>query len=395
MSRARIATVAGDAEREAEVASRLTSDAEMDLVMRCVDRVEVLACIRGASLDVLVAVGPVPWFDLQCHEEATAAGVHLVGHAADPLEAEALEVAGFTVHPTDVALAEILDRPDRTREPSSGRAGGKLIAVWGPKGAPGRTTIAIELAFQLALTEPSTLLADADLYGGDVTQMLGLVEELPGLVAAARSAARGELLAGGWTEPLRRAPRGPAVLPGLLRPDVWPDVSGFGWGQALVALRRDFRYSVVDVGAWLDVAMDGSGPQGRNLVARTTVEEADVLVITVKADPIGLRSFFWALEAERELLDPERSKVVANRVRPGEEREVGALIRKHYGAFPVAFVPDRPDHIGRALWRAEPVALCDPGSPICDAIRRLAAVLGEQVPPRGWLAKLAGRRAGV
>ena len=43
---------------------------------------------------------------------------------------------------------------------------GRLVAVWGPTGAPGRTTVATYLACELAGLGVSTVLADADTYGG-------------------------------------------------------------------------------------------------------------------------------------------------------------------------------------------------------------------------------------
>src|SRR5690606_40664757 len=53
------------------------------------------------------------------------------------------------------------------------------------------------------------LLVDADTYGGTVAQRLGLLDESPGLAAAARGAAQGTL------DAARLAALAPAVLPGL------------------------------------------------------------------------------------------------------------------------------------------------------------------------------------
>ncbi|HTE71825.1 MAG TPA: chromosome partitioning protein, partial [Actinomycetes bacterium] len=72
-------------------------------------------------------------------------------------------------------------------------APGQVVAVWGPAGAPGRTSVAVTLAAELAALGTSALLADADVYGGSVGQVLGLLDEAPGLAAAARSAGNGAL----------------------------------------------------------------------------------------------------------------------------------------------------------------------------------------------------------
>ena len=43
-----------------------------------------------------------------------------------------------------------------------------LAAVWRPKGGPGRTTVAVNLAFEAAAASGEVLLVDADTYGGAV-----------------------------------------------------------------------------------------------------------------------------------------------------------------------------------------------------------------------------------
>ena len=73
------------------------------------------------------------------------------------------------------------------------RVDGRLVAVWGPTGAPGRTTVAVVLATEAARLGCSSLLADADCYGGVIAQVLGLLDESPGLAAAVRQANAGNL----------------------------------------------------------------------------------------------------------------------------------------------------------------------------------------------------------
>ena len=61
----------------------------------------------------------------------------------------------------------------------------------GSAGAPGRTTVAVNLAAELARLGQPTVLVDADTYGGCVAQSLSLLDEAPGLAAATRSAGLG------------------------------------------------------------------------------------------------------------------------------------------------------------------------------------------------------------
>ena len=86
------------------------------------------------------------------------------------------------------------DGPDSDGPDSDGPdSEGLIIAVWGPAGAPGRTTVALNLASELARLGQATVLVDADTYGGCIAQSLSLLDEAPGLAAATRSADQGSL----------------------------------------------------------------------------------------------------------------------------------------------------------------------------------------------------------
>lgn len=394
--RLRVVTVAGSLERETQLAAELATDPAFDLAFRCLERSELLASLRAGGIDAVVSVGVAAWFDFQCMEEASRARVRLYGLAGDPVEADMLEVAGYTLVRDLAHLAESTSTPPPPQPaPDAPMSRGKIIAVWGAKGAPGRTTVAIELATVLAQARPSTLLVDADLYGGDIAQLLGVGEELPGLVPICRMAARGETRDDSWVQELRRLPSGPAVVPGVLRAELWREVSTFGWEQLLDAARVAFTTTVLDVGFCLESSPLVREPAGRNDVAIKGVDAADQVVAVVRSDPIGIRSFLWSWADQRELVDPDRCVVVLNRVQPGEEGEVARLVRRHIGRPPLVLIPDRPDHLAVAVWEGTALVVARPSSPVSAAIRDLAAALGGEVRPRGFLTRLAGRHLHV
>jgi hypothetical protein len=62
-----------------------------------------------------------------------------------------------------------------------------VLAVWGTAGAPGATTLAIGLSFELAKSRP-TLLIDADFLAPSVGELLGVSRDSPGLLGALRVA---------------------------------------------------------------------------------------------------------------------------------------------------------------------------------------------------------------
>ncbi|MGH2735343.1 MAG: hypothetical protein ACRDKZ_07180 [Actinomycetota bacterium] len=93
----RIATLAGDPDGEARLAPQLDRREDVELALRCIDRVEILAALRAREVDAVVAVGSPGWFDGQVAAEAEAARVRLVGVADNSLEAEQLRLLGVTV----------------------------------------------------------------------------------------------------------------------------------------------------------------------------------------------------------------------------------------------------------------------------------------------------------
>ena len=79
---------------------------------------------------------------------------------------------------------------------------GKIIAVWGTHGAPGRSTLALALAAYLN-EQGSTILVDCDINAPAQVQLLGLPEDSSGLASAARLATHSVL-----SVPARLVPAG-------------------------------------------------------------------------------------------------------------------------------------------------------------------------------------------
>lgn len=400
MSYLSIITVAGVSDLEEQAAAALSIRADVELFMRCVDRVEVLAAIRSTQIGAIVCFGDPPWFDRQCVEEAKERGINVVMVSDDPLAVLAGEQRDIPVLPSDVSTDELLsylsdplEAPPAGSDDLRGRDG-KVIAVWGSKGAPGRTTLAIELAYEFAALEPKTLLIDADPYGGDILQLLGMTEELPTIVWASRLAHRDELSPAVLAAQLRRAgAAGPVVLPGLPRAEAWVEVSDFGWRSLLSFLREIFGFIVVDAGFNLESEqpLERSLGRGRNEIARLAVSEADEVVAVCGADPISLKHFVRCFDQLAGLVDVDAVTVVVNRAASGDERAIAALIMEHIGKRVAHFLPDRPNDARRAITAGAPIREVIRRSDISERVRGLTASLGGRVEERGFLTRLASR----
>lgn len=198
---------------------------------------------------------------------------------------------------------------------------GEVIAVWGPAGSPGRTTIAIAIAAELAAEGYSVALADADTHSGSVAPALGLLDEAPGFAAACRLAATGSLS----TEELERvgerfrSPHGSFwVLTGLGRPHRWPELSADRVVATIDACRDWVDFTVLDTGFSLEndeeISSDLFAPR-RNAATISALQEADRVVAVGSGDPVGLSRFLRAHVDLLEIVDAERVTTVVNKIR--------------------------------------------------------------------------------
>lgn len=295
----------------------------------------------------------------------------------------------------DRALDQAVDRAagEGAEELPPGR--GRLVAVWGPTGAPGRTTVATTLASEAARLGVPALLADADVYGGVVAQVLGLLDEAPGLAAAARLATTGSLDLPALARLAPVVPPGLRVLTGIARADRWPELRP-GALESVWALARSLAtLTVVDCGFCLEqdeeLSFDTLAPR-RNGATLTTLEAADVVVAVGAADPVGLQRLVRGVSELREALPGVAPVVVLNRVRGGpvgrdHERQLVEALERYAGLHDPVLVPEDRNALDLALRRGEPLAEVAPGSPARKALAALAARLagaeGAAAPRRG------------
>jgi MinD-like ATPase involved in chromosome partitioning or flagellar assembly len=291
-----------------------------------------------------------------------------VAHRADAA-VDADELAGL--------LHRLGGRSDRTEPPvprPDGHAGGRLVVVWGAGGAPGRTTVAVHVAVEAASRGTTVLLIDGDSWSASIAQLLGL-EEAPSVARASR------LAGDGWHEPLsscvQTGPGGVAVLPGLARAELWPEVRERAWTAVLDAARNEAELVVVDVAAPIEedeeLAFDRV-PYRRNLMTTGALEQADDVLQVVDGDPVGVRR---AIVAYRTLgqsrpAAPARVETVVNRS-PREARRLqdcSAQLSEWTGRPPAAFLPTEPS-LARVAWEGRPLQSVARRSPWLRSLRGL------------------------
>lgn len=270
-------------------------------------------------------------------------------------------------------------------EPQAAPARGRAIAVWGPAGAPGRTTVSIELARELARDGRRVGLADADTHAPSVAIALGVADEGPGLAAACRQAGRGELTPAELTR--IAVPLGDVeVLPGINRPARWPELSADRLARAVDAARDWVDDLVVDVAASLErdeeIVSDLDGPR-RNAATLAALSSADLVVAVVAADPVGVSRFLRSYPDLRATVGSTPVRVIVNKLRGGAlgvdaRGQVRRSLERYAGIDRCWFVPWDPRAADAALLTARPIGEVAARGAIPAAVRRF---VGEAVSP--------------
>ncbi|RZU15751.1 CobQ/CobB/MinD/ParA family nucleotide binding protein [Kribbella rubisoli] len=273
--------------------------------------------------------------------------------------------------------------------PPYSQGAGRLIAVWGPTGAPGRTTVAVNLASELAAKRVPTLLADADVYGGTVAQMLGMLDETSGLAAAARSASNGSLDMVTLAKYARQVAPHMLVLTGLSRADRWTELRPAAIEAIWSTARELAPITVVDVGFCIEtdeeISFDSLAPR-RNGATVATLEQADEVMIVGTADPVGLTRLIRAVHEVRAVVPSTNVRVVVNRLRSGAlggspgDAAADAL-GQYAGIQPAALLPYDLSAVDAAMSHGRSLADAAKSSKLRKSFQQLATTLVKDLVP--------------
>lgn len=267
----------------------------------------------------------------------------------------------------------------------------RVTAVWGPHGSPGRSTVAILLAVELTRIGRRTALVDADTVAPALALLLGLGEDTPGIAAACRRAELGGLDSTELTRlatPLDSSAGSLDVLPGINRPNRWPELSAGRMSRTLQVCREWAEETVVDIAGAFDAdeeaTFDVVGPR-RHAATTSTLREADAIIAVASADPLGISRFVREHAELRRLTAPTPTTVVVNQVRPGPlgldaRGQIRRTLDRFAGITDVVFLPFDQRASDAALLHARPMADVVPRSPLVAATRRLASAMAEVAP---------------
>jgi len=395
-----------------------------DVRRRCLELEDLLGLAQSGQLDVALIAGTVLRWDGDVVARLQSCGVCVIALAADQSQEQrfrqwavdavmTLDVRAFD---TDEVVAEVMRVVTHTRSGNDGhphsfahdmssrsllesvaqtddpfapgredKPQAKVITVWGPTGAPGRSTTAVGVASALAQRDHRVLLIDADPYGGALALMLGRQEpDIPGLASACRLAHHGRLTQKQLMGLVHQVEPGLDLMTGLLRADRWPELRSAALDQVWSLARDLWDLVVIDVGFCLEedeeLSYDSMVPR-RNATTISALATADHIVAVGSMDAIGLARLVRGLDDLKQVVGREPSVVVANRGmgrsrQVAVQRQVKEILRETRHDVPVIVLPFDGDTCSRALHAGQSLIHVAPESALARNLHLLARTLG-------------------
>jgi MinD-like ATPase involved in chromosome partitioning or flagellar assembly len=220
-----------------------------------------------------------------------------------------------------------------------------VIAVSGPHGSTGKTTVAINLALELASQRSKVLLIDADLQASSIANHFLLTDLPAGLPGALRIANQNRFDLEQLSRLSVQIPKSNlSVMPGFSSPPETEVPVDALIGITEVA-KPNFDYTVIDLGC---IKPGGAGTLG---FSDKVFASADKQLFVCLADPIGI---FRLLATEQKLLEIGANPlVIMNRVRnsviESAKREITITLQRLSQLEAGFFLPDDPQQIDQAM----------------------------------------------
>lgn len=174
------------------------------------------------------------------------------------------------------------------------------ICVWGPNGSPGKSTLALNLACELASAGKRVLLLDLDTQSASLGIMMGINEPGPGVAAAARLVGQGRLDAEQFLRLAIQHQVGKgtlAILTGLGSEVRWPELTEEKVRGMISRAEQSYDFVILDVASPLEAGLKHvGGVVDRNGSTRTALEVCSQVIVVFNADQVGVKRLCDSIE---------------------------------------------------------------------------------------------------
>jgi MinD-like ATPase involved in chromosome partitioning or flagellar assembly len=181
----------------------------------------------------------------------------------------------------------------------------RVFTVWGPTGSTGKSTVALNLAYEFALLGKRTILLDLDTYAPSLSQLLPIQESSAGLAGAARLIRQGRFSPEELDRLSFNIKRGRTqfrLLPGLPSSNRWVEITSETIQQLVSVCGLNFDVVVIDVASNLEDSLTRpESSTSRNVVSRTAIKLATNLVTVLAATQLSVSRYLNAFAILDEL----------------------------------------------------------------------------------------------
>lgn len=298
---------------------------------------DIVAAISGLQQRVVLAVASDPG-------AATRARDWGIGSVVMLSEADALDriVAELTV-----AKQEQAEPAHAMRADTNGSASSKVTVVYGPTGAPGRSTIALGLAEAWSRSGDRVCLIDADTVGPALALVVGMTEDVSGVLVASRYADQGALDVRSLASACRQLDDRLWLMSGIGSADRWHQLRTGSFERVVRLCAEYFNRVVIDTNPLLNIeGFDdalAAGALSRDAITRSALGLSDSVLVVTKPDAVSVMRLCLDLPAVMKLAHHVQVSVVVNRAQKrdsGAASHVGSVLTDSGINVPVHTLPD-------------------------------------------------------
>ena len=260
------------------------------------------------------------------------------------------------------------------------KLGGRVVACWGSVGS-GKTSVCVNLGFELASLGKRVLILDLDSYRPSIAALLGLTNPGPGITAVLRLARASRLNIeelSRLSEELSFAKSTLRVVTGINALGRWPELDAAGIGELFRFTRDHFDFCLVDVASELEEGLFSqlSGVP-RNFASSEVLRISDLALGLFSSDPIGVNRFLQDLRGVNFEFWPIANRIRVSVLGRNPERQVRDTMFKIASLKIHTTIPEDGAALDAAQQRGQPLILAAKSSKTREAIRLLALEIAD------------------